>query len=108
MKEYHNSIAKILRTIGIVYFALSLIGSYILGNMLEEIGLGSLLEMLLVGFVIYGLFTALIMGLAEIVELLHRQNENSKELINALKVINVSTPVANNKSESLFDDLPEL
>ena len=108
MKNYTNTLARILVVSGVIYLVLSLFGSFMIGKELEEFGLGSRIEIVFISLVVNGLFTLLIIGVAEIIELLHKQDKNSKELISTINASNVNAGIRINQGVNSYDDLPEL
>lgn len=124
MKNYTNSVAKVIHIFGQVYVALTLVGGMILGNIMADFS--SSVETILGGYSKSGsefswtivitswilgiMFSLVFFGAAEIIELLYLQKEETTKL---LAVINTNVnpnikPEVTHPIAKSFDDLPEL
>jgi len=124
MRNYTNSVAKVIHWTGIVYSVLTIIGGFILGYAMGDV-LGNLedifggyssrsnqfdLTYAITFWAIGFMFSLIFFGAAEIIELLHLQKEETTKLLAAVKINNISKsiPEVPHTNVQSFDDLPEL
>jgi len=110
MGTYENRIANIIFRTGQVYIMLSIFGALIMLGIFEDFDPTTKWTVIVLSLVSTFVVCLIFFGAAEIIELLHKQNKKTEELIRlqrsamALPMKKDSAPV----EKLTFDDLPEL